>query len=248
MDKVIAYNIVLAQIPGKAKAAAHFSSRMQTDLNKSLELQLVNSIPMKQREIDMKARTPDASMLATESAQEFEAKPTVPKDLIGKIQSNDALQHLISSLDKILKSASNYQKPELYAIKRAIEINSIQEKDPMVYFQVSNLNSKALDIGTEQKKDPILRKVMTWIDTGCNDDLTYASLELRKHFKHLTSMADPLSVQLLSFTFASATYSYTRLAQGLNKSATGFSSFVKSYLDSCFAANLCRQFMDDIGC
>ena len=186
MDKVIAYNIVLAQIPGKAKAAAHFSSRMQTDLNKSLELQLVNSIPMKQREIDMKARTPDASMLATESAQEFEAKPTVPKDLIGKIQSNDALQHLISSLDKILKSASNYQKPELYAIKRAIEINSIQEKDPMVYFQVSNLNSKALDIGTEQKKDPILRKVMTWIDTGCNDDLTYASLELRKHYKHLT--------------------------------------------------------------
>ena len=65
---------------------------------------------------------------------------------------------------------------------------------------------------------------------------------------HCVQMADPLSVQLLSFTFASATYSYTRLAQGLNKSATGFSSFVKSYLDSCFAANLCRQFMDDIGC
>ena len=29
---------------------------------------------------------------------------------------------------------------------------------------------------------------------------------------------------------------------------TGFSSFVRSYLDSCLAANLCTQLMDDIGC
>ena len=65
-------------------------------------------------------------------------------------------------------------------------------------------------------------------------------------------MADPLSVQLLSFNFASRTYAYTRLEQGLNKSVTRFSSFVRSYLDSyldsCLAANLCTQFMDDIGC
>ena len=61
-------------------------------------------------------------------------------------------------------------------------------------------------------------------------------------------MADPLSVQLLSFDLASRTYAYTRLAQGLNKSMTGFSSFVRYYLDSCLAANSCTQFMDDIGC
>ena len=133
----------------------------------------------------MKAKTPDASMLAIESVQEVEAKPTVPKDLIEKIQSNDTLQSLIPNLDEILKSASYDQKPELCAIKRATEINSIQEKDPMNYFQVSNSNSKALDIETEQKKDPVLQKVMTWIDTGCNDDLTYASLELRNYYKHL---------------------------------------------------------------
>ena len=65
---------------------------------------------------------------------------------------------------------------------------------------------------------------------------------------HCVQMADPLSVQLLSFNFASRTYAYTRLAQGLNKSVTGFSSIVRSYLDSCLAANLCTQFMDDIGC
>ena len=65
---------------------------------------------------------------------------------------------------------------------------------------------------------------------------------------HCVQMADPLSVQLLWFNFASRTYAYTRLAQGLNKSVTGFSSFVRSCLYSCLAANLCTQFMDDIGC
>ena len=65
---------------------------------------------------------------------------------------------------------------------------------------------------------------------------------------HCVQMADPWSVQLISFNFASRTYAYTRLAQGLNKSVTGFSPFVRSYLDSCLAANLCTQFMDDIGC
>ena len=38
MDRVIAYNIVLAHIPGRAKAAAAFVSRMQTDPTQSLEL------------------------------------------------------------------------------------------------------------------------------------------------------------------------------------------------------------------
>ena len=47
-----------------------------------------------------------ASMLAIESVQEIEAKPTVPKDLIEKIQCNYALQDLIPNLDGILKSAS----------------------------------------------------------------------------------------------------------------------------------------------
>ena len=78
MDRVIAYKTVLADIPGKANAAADFLSRMQTDHNESLERQLVDSIPMKQIEIDMKSETPDASMLAIKSVQEFETKPTVP--------------------------------------------------------------------------------------------------------------------------------------------------------------------------
>ena len=65
---------------------------------------------------------------------------------------------------------------------------------------------------------------------------------------HCVQMADPLSVPLLSFNFASRTYGYTRLTQGLNISVTGFSSIARSYLVSCPAANLCTQFSDEIGC
>ena len=64
MDRVSADNIVLAHIPGRGNATADFLSRMQTDPTQSLELKLHESIPMKEIEIDMKAKNPDASMLA----------------------------------------------------------------------------------------------------------------------------------------------------------------------------------------
>ena len=64
---------------------------------------------------------------------------------------------------------------------------------------------------------------------------------------HCVQMADDLSVQLLAFNFGSRTYAYKCLAQGLSKSVTGFSSFIRHYLDPCLAADLCTQFMDDIG-
>ena len=64
---------------------------------------------------------------------------------------------------------------------------------------------------------------------------------------HCVQMADEKSIQLLAFNFASRTYAYKCLAQGLSKSVTGFSSFIRHYLDPCLAANICTQYMDDIG-
>ena len=64
----------------------------------------------------------------------------------------------------------------------------------------------------------------------------------RSQAYHCVQMADDLSVQLLAFIFASRTYAYKCLAQGLSKSVTGFSAFIRHYLEPCLAAN-----MDDIG-
>ena len=63
---------------------------------------------------------------------------------------------------------------------------------------------------------------------------------------HVVQMADERSVQLLAFNFESRTFAYQRLAQGLNRSATAFSSFMRKYLETDIAADRCAAFMDDV--
>ena len=179
MDRVIAYNIVLAHIPGRANATADFLSRMQTDPTQSLELQFHESIPLTEIEIDMKAKTPDSSMLAIENDQPEQVEPQphiLSEDIINIINSNHALQNLIPHLTDLLESASKDTISEGYLLKRAPEINSIEQNDPLNYFETSKINAKPLNIPEEQKKDPVIRKVMEWIENGCTDDLTMLHL------------------------------------------------------------------------
>ena len=64
---------------------------------------------------------------------------------------------------------------------------------------------------------------------------------------HVLQMADQKSVQLLAFNFASRTFAYLRLAQGLSRSLSSFSSFMREYLDKAIKADKCAQYVDDIG-
>ena len=60
-------------------------------------------------------------------------------------------------------------------------------------------------------------------------------------------MADQRSVELLAFKFASGTFAYRRLAQGLSRALSAFASFMREYLDTVIKADQCAQFVDDIG-
>ena len=60
-------------------------------------------------------------------------------------------------------------------------------------------------------------------------------------------MADELSVQLLAFNFGSRTWAFKRLAQGLSRSPTIFSSCIRHHLERCIATDKCYSFFDDIG-
>ena len=64
---------------------------------------------------------------------------------------------------------------------------------------------------------------------------------------HCLQMADQSSVELLAFNFASRTFAYRRLAQGLSRALSAFSSFMREYLDSFIKADQCAQYVDDIG-
>ena len=52
-------------------------------------------------------------------------------------------------------------------------------------------------------------------------------------------------MEMLAFTFASRTLAYKRLAQGLSRSVSAFSSFMRDYLDPVVIADQCAH--DDNG-
>ena len=60
-------------------------------------------------------------------------------------------------------------------------------------------------------------------------------------------MANQQSIKLLAFNFASRTFAYRRLEQGLSRSLSAFSSFIREYLDPVIKADQCAQYIDDIG-
>ena len=64
---------------------------------------------------------------------------------------------------------------------------------------------------------------------------------------HCLRMADQRSLEMLAFNFASRTFAYKRLAQGLSRSVSAFSSFMREYWDPVFKADQYAQYVDDIG-
>ena len=64
---------------------------------------------------------------------------------------------------------------------------------------------------------------------------------------HCLQMADQQSIELLAFNFASRTFAYRRLVQGLSRSLSAFLSFIGEYLDPVIKADQCAQYVDDIG-
>ena len=63
---------------------------------------------------------------------------------------------------------------------------------------------------------------------------------------HCLQMADQRSVKMLEFNYASRTFAYERLAQGLSRSVSAFSSFMREYLDPVVKDDQCAQYVDDI--
>ena len=64
---------------------------------------------------------------------------------------------------------------------------------------------------------------------------------------HCLQKRDQRSVEMLAFNFASKTFAYRRLAQGVSRSVSAFSSFMREYLDPVVKADQYAQYVDDIG-
>ena len=64
---------------------------------------------------------------------------------------------------------------------------------------------------------------------------------------HCLQMADQQSIKLLASNFVSRTFACRRLAQGLSRSLSSFSSFLRKNLDPVIKADQCAQNVDDFG-
>ena len=60
-------------------------------------------------------------------------------------------------------------------------------------------------------------------------------------------MADQRWVEMHAFNFASRTFAYKRFAQGLSRSVSAFSSFMRECLVPVVEADQCAQYVEDIG-
>ena len=64
---------------------------------------------------------------------------------------------------------------------------------------------------------------------------------------HCLLMEDQKSIEKVAFIFASRTFVYRRLAQGLSRALSAFSSSMREYLDRVIKADQCTQYVEDIG-
>ena len=56
----------------------------------------------------------------------------------------------------------------------------------------------------------------------------------------------PAVQKMLAFNFATRTFAYRRLAPGLSRAPSAFSSSMREYLDKVIKADQCAQYVDDI--
>ena len=74
----------------------------------------------------------------------------------------------------------------------------------------------------------------------------YVKLECSQAY-HCLQMAEQRAVEKLAFNFASKTFAHKRLARGLSRSVSAFSSLMRENLDPVVKADQCAQYVDDIG-
>ena len=59
-------------------------------------------------------------------------------------------------------------------------------------------------------------------------------------------MADYQTIQMLAFNSASRTFTFRQLVQGLSRSLSAFSSFMREYLNTLIKTDQCAKYVDDI--
>ena len=182
-DRILAFNIVIAHIPGRANYAADFLSRMENDKSATMSLKLIDRIPVREIEIDTEAQNPDIDLNVLFDTENF---------------SDETKSEEVNFLKKFgyfedyKKRQSNLPVTEiqgLFKLKRKTEINSIEYPNPLDEFPDLTDNFISLNLADEQEKDADIRTIINWLhQNNQQPDLKYATTSLKKYHKHLNRL------------------------------------------------------------
>ena len=157
LDRILAFNIVIAHIPGRANYAADFLSSMENDKTATMSLKITDRIPVKEIEIDTEAQNPDVELNVLLDAEILNDEINV--DVL------DALKKLGYYEDN-KKRQSNSPITEiqgLFKLKRKQEIISIEYPNPLDEFPDLTDNLISLNLAEEKQKDTDIRTAINWI-------------------------------------------------------------------------------------
>ena len=181
LDRVLSFNIVLAHIPGKANAAADFMSRMQTNPNEVVELTLTDKIPVTEIKINCKAKTPDVTV----SNIEIEETELIDEKLLKALQDTGNLESLLPHIKQALKNENTNKITKFIKLTNDHQLNALNYDNPLDEQEVDLTGLNLKQLKDAQHRDPIIKKVIAWIETGKNEITEYTNPIEKKYAKHL---------------------------------------------------------------
>ena len=182
LDRVLAYNITLAHVPGRANAAADFLSRMETEPGATLQLGLTDSLPVREIKVSMTAKTPDISINELQFNNTSLEKNSTHAEYETILNNIPGIKEKFPELTNFIREKESMCDSEYTSLTRA-ENNALHEPDPLNDFEISE-HATTLNLKAEQSKDPALRKVRKWLEENSDIDITYETHEIKKYAKH----------------------------------------------------------------
>ena len=169
LDRVLSFNILLAHIPGKANSAAGFLSRMQTDPNLTLQINLTDHVPLREIEKETEAKTPDVSLSNISEIEPFfeEIHPVVDEHLINQLKALGLYDRFLA---KQPSDDPNIHLTRFYTFSSIPQVNLIETNDFEDILNDLPNRTQPLDLVQEQQNDEVIREIVSWKNRGEPDE------------------------------------------------------------------------------
>ena len=143
-----------------------------------------DSIRTREILVHSRAKTPDIAISNFELPEEFVAtseEKSISPETAAALKSHPKLLSEVQIVLKVQETGTTMRVADFFKIKRLAQINSIQNSDPQNNSSVYQNEISPVDLERKQKKDEDMKQVVQWLSTGCNENLAYASYDIKKY-------------------------------------------------------------------